>query len=149
MPTKTKKTAAAAKPAAAPRAKRAKPAPPVFDPANSECVARLCADLCYDNKAEAVIVYNPGAVSMLADYYVVCTATSDPHLRALKVHLERGLKEKGIKLGHVSGTPGSHWIILDFGNVLVHVFHEDMRRFYNIEELWGGYPVIQRSPDLE
>ena len=84
---------------------------------------------------------------MLADFYLICNGTSDPHLRAIRVRLEKELAPAGVKLLHTSGTPASRWIILDFNTVLVHVFLPEMREFYKIEELWAQEPVIYRSRD--
>ncbi len=135
---------------ATPAVRRAKPADaPAVSPADTEAVAKFCAGVCWDSKAEEILVYDARANSVLADFYVVCTGTSDPHLRALRQHLEESLKGKGVRLRHASGNPGSGWTILDFGDVLVHVFHADQRRYYNIEELWKEYPVIHRSPDVK
>jgi ribosome-associated protein len=117
-------------------------------PGDSEAVARRCAEICEDTKAENVLIYDVRGESVLADFYLVCSAGSDPHLRAVKGHLERGMREEGIRPRNVSGTPSSHWIIIDFGDVLAHVFHPDLRDYYKLEELWDAKQIIYRSRDV-
>ncbi|MFA4944590.1 MAG: ribosome silencing factor [Lentisphaeria bacterium] len=131
---------------AEPKTKTKKPA---LDSHDTEAVARFCAEVCHDHKAEAVMVFDArkAAATSLADYYVVCTATSDPHLRALKNHLEKELAAAGVPLLFVSGTPESRWVVVNFSGILVHLFHSDLRHYYKVEELWEEHPVIYRSPD--
>ena len=118
-------------------------------PGDSEAIARRCADICEDNKAENILLYDVRGVSVLADFYLICSAGSDPHLRAVKNHLERGMREDGFRARNVSGTPSSHWIILDFGDVLVHIFHPDLRDRYKLEDLWDVKQIIYRSRDVQ
>ena len=120
--------------------KRAQPKP-------LEEAVQLCIDICDEAKAESVLVYDVRDTSVLADYYLICSGGSDPHLRAIRSRLEKGLGEKGIRTRHVSGTPSSHWIIVDFGDVLVHIFHTDMRDYYRIEELWDASQLVYRGTD--
>lgn len=110
---------------------------------DTEAVARLAAEICENAKAEDVVLYDVSKSSVLADYYLVVSGTSDPHLRALGKHLERGLAEHGVKCRSLSGTPESRWMIIDFGNLLVHVFHPDLRAFYKIDELFSASPVVE------
>ena len=110
---------------------------------DAEAVARRAAAICEDAKAEDVVLYDVRKNSVLADYYLVVSGTSDPHLRALAKHLEKGLAEHGVKCRSISGTPESRWMIIDFADVLVHVFHPDLRGFYKIDELFAASPTIE------
>jgi len=119
-----------------------RPLPALLDEA-----ARLCVDICDEAKAENVLLYDVRDTSVLADYYLICNGGSDPHLRAIRSRLEKGLGEKGFHARHVSGTPSSHWVILDFGHVLVHIFHTDLRDYYRIEDLWDAKQLVYRSDE--
>ena len=110
--------------------------------ADGEAIARRAAEICENTKAETVIAYDVRKKSVLSDYYLVASGTSEPHLRALAKHLEKGLAENGVKCRGISGTPESRWMIADFGDVLVHLFHPDLREFYQIDELFGTSPTL-------
>ena len=69
---------------------------------------------------------------------MICSATSEPHLKAISGEIETRLKEDhGIRAVAIDGFPASHWIVLDYLQVVVHVFHRDKRAFYSLEDLWG------------
>jgi len=75
----------------------------------------------------------------LADYFVIVTGTSTPHIRALSEEVEFKLKEEyRIPADHTEGRESGRWILLDYGSVIVHVFHEQERAFYSLEKLWEG-----------
>lgn len=119
-----------------------------LDPQDTESIARRCAAICADTKAEEIVLYDVRKTSVLADYYLVCNGGSDPHLRALKNHLEKELSDAGVRARHVSGTPSSHWMILDFGCVLVHLFHPDQRDYYKLEDLWDPAQIVPLGDDV-
>ena len=114
---------------------------------SSESVARRCAALCEEHKGENVLLYDVQGKSILADHYLICTGTSEPHLRALRGYLDKDMAEQGITLKKISGTPASHWIVLDFGSVIIHLFNQAMRDYYRIEDLWDDSQIIWRSRD--
>lgn len=88
-------------------------------------------------KAEDVVTIDAANRTILADAFVVVTATSDTHARALGDRMHLALKEKGVRVDHAEMDAGREWTIMDFGDVVVHIFLERARRFYNLEELWG------------
>ena len=118
-------------------------------PATLDEAARLCVEICDEAKAENVLLYDVRGTSVLADYFLICSGGSDPHLRAIRSRLEKGLGENGFHARRVSGTPSSHWVILDFGDVLVHIFHMDLRDYYRVEELWDASQLVYRSGDTK
>ncbi len=105
---------------------------------DSEKLIRTCIEVCEDRKARDVAAYDVRGASTLADFYLFCSGTSSPHLRAIQQHLDQALKQEGTLPRAVEGTPDSHWILLDYDDVLVHVFLEETRDFYRIEELLEG-----------
>ena len=106
-----------------------------------EALARLCEEIAYDRKAENIIRLDLKEYSAVSDYFVLCTANSEPHIRAIAERIQRDVLEKrGIKPLHVDGSPESRWMIVDFGAVMVHVMDEDTRALYQLESLWGDAP---------
>ncbi|MEY2481417.1 MAG: ribosome-associated protein [Verrucomicrobiota bacterium] len=82
-------------------------------------------------------------ISTFTDYFVICSGTSEPHLKAIAGELESRLKEDhGIRASAVDGFPASQWIVLDYMQVIVHVFHREKRAFYSLEDLWSDAPHI-------
>jgi ribosome-associated protein len=104
-------------------------------------LARLAAQATDDKKAKNVTILHIGAVSTMADYFVIATGTSTTHVRAIADNVEKMLAPE-LKLHHAEGYQAGRWILLDFGDLVVHVFHEEERAFYNLERLWGDAPVL-------
>ncbi len=113
---------------------------------SSDELARFCIEQCEDRKAENVKLYNVKQTSLLADYYLVCSGNSDPHIRAISNHLQKVLGERGIRATRIDGIPSSHWVVMDYGTVLIHIFHPDTRRYYLLEELWEAADVVYPEP---
>lgn len=82
-------------------------------------------------------------ISTFTDFFVICSATSEPQLKAIAGEIESRLKKDyGIRALAVDGFPASQWIVLDYLQVVVHVFHQDKRAFYSLEDLWGDAPRL-------
>ena len=75
--------------------------------------------------------------TILSDYFIIATGTSNTHIRALADEIEYKLKEKNITVNNKEGKEYNSWILLDYGEVIVHIFSEETRKFYNIENLWS------------
>ena len=91
-------------------------------------------------KAEDVLVLDLREIADFTDYFLICTGTSDVHVRAVADAVLEGMKEKGQKPWHVEGYDTRKWILIDFVDVVVHVFQPEARRFYRLERLWGDAP---------
>jgi ribosome-associated protein len=77
-------------------------------------------------------------ISSFTDFFVICSGTSEPQLKAIAGAIEDGLrKDHGVRPESVDGFPASQWIVLDYMQVIVHVFHREKREFYSLEDLWG------------
>jgi ribosome-associated protein len=84
------------------------------------------------------VVLDLRGISTFTDYFVICSGTSEPHLKAIAGEIEGKLKDDyGIRPVSVDGFPASQWIVLDYMQVIVHVFHREKREFYSLEDLWG------------
>jgi ribosome-associated protein len=107
-------------------------------------LATLTAELAISKKASDVIVMDLKAISGPADYFVVCTAESDTQVKAIADAIQTGTDEIGIRPWHIEGLGALSWVLLDYVDVVVHVFLKETRLFYNLERLWSDakiYPV--------
>ena len=77
-------------------------------------------------------------ISSFTDFFVICSASSEPQLKAIANEIETRLKEDhGLRAAAIDGFPVSQWIVLDYLEVVIHIFHRDKRGFYSLEDLWG------------
>lgn len=96
-------------------------------------------------KAEDVIALDIGGVSIISDYFLIASGNSNTQVRSLAEDIEFKLSQLGVEPLHVEGTQTSTWIILDYGSVLIHVFHRETRQFYNLEHLWADSKELNIS----
>ena len=109
----------------------------------AENLAKTCAELASNKKAEEIVVLDLRAISTFTDFFVICSAASEPQLKAIANEIEMRLKEdRTIRPSTIDGFPASQWIVLDYLQVVVHVFHRDKRAFYSLEDLWGDAPWL-------
>jgi ribosome-associated protein len=104
--------------------------------------AQRAARAALDKKAVDLTVLDVQRVSSVTDYFLVCSGKSTPHLRTIVDAIRTELKADGIRPLHAEGKPESGWVLLDYGDVLVHVFLEDTRAYYALERLWGDAPSV-------
>ena len=96
-----------------------------------------------DLQSENVLLLDMQQVTILADYFVIGTATSQRQARAvLDAIAERGKRALGVRPLHVEGEPESGWVLIDFGSVVAHLFTEEMRRYYDLEGFWRNARVV-------
>jgi ribosome-associated protein len=87
-------------------------------------------------------------ISTFTEFFVVCSGTSEPHLKAIANQIQDELRTQNeVKPFAVDGFPSSQWLILDYGSVLVHIFHKDRRQYYGLEELWNDAPRVKWEDD--
>jgi ribosome-associated protein len=83
-------------------------------------------------------------ISTFTDFFVICSATSEPQLKAIANEIQTRLKkDHGVRAVAMDGFPASQWIVLDYLEVVVHIFHRDKRAFYSLEDLWGDAPRVE------
>ncbi len=104
---------------------------------DAEELAREGVAAALDKKGSGLLVLNLSEISSFADYFVICSATSDRQAQAIADAIEERLRAAGRRPISVEGYAASRWILLDYGEVLFHVFLEESRRFYALERLWG------------
>ena len=109
-----------------------------------ESLARLCVDAALDKKALDPVVLDMRGISSFTDFFVVLSGTSEPQLKAIASSIRERVREAtGERPLSDDGYPGSRWIIVDYGNVIVHVFHADVRPVYDLETLWRDAPRLE------
>jgi ribosome-associated protein len=109
---------------------------------DSESIALAAAHAAADKKAEDIRILDLRKLSSFADYFVICTGTSEPHLKAIGSEIRGKLRDDlGLSV-HTDGFPASQWIVLDYNGVLIHIFQAEKRAFYDLESLWRDAPVV-------
>ena len=96
-----------------------------------------------DKKAFDLTVLSVGALTSIADYFIICTGRSDRQVQSIAQGLEEALNQAGISLLSVEGANRGHWILMDFSDVVVHIFYEPVRQFYDLDGLWGHAPRVE------
>ncbi len=110
---------------------------------DSKKFAKQIAEIILGKKGYDIKILEIKNVSSIADYFIICSADSDRQVKAIADEVEDKLREIGIKCIHREGYESLTWVILDYFDVMVHVFKAEARTFYNLEKLWGDAPVIE------
>jgi ribosome-associated protein len=108
---------------------------------DSVALARAVAEAALSKKAEDVKLMRMREVSGVCDYFVVCSGDAEVQVRAIAEEVQRRLGECGERVWHREGEDVARWILLDYVNVVVHVFHRDSRKYYDLESLWADAPT--------
>ncbi|HEV8716590.1 MAG TPA: ribosome silencing factor [Candidatus Binatia bacterium] len=98
------------------------------------------AQAALDKKAYDLVVLQVGALTSVADYFVICTGRSDVQVQSICRAIEESMATVGVKPLAIEGFTHGQWVLLDFGDVVIHVFYETVRQFYNLEGLWVQAP---------
>ncbi len=105
--------------------------------------ARHIVNVVEDKKAENIVLLDLRPDTVIADFFIICNGTSDRQLRALSDYVREAVKENYSRLPFsVEGTPESGWVLMDYGNIVVHLFMEEKRRYYDLEGLWRSANVL-------
>ncbi len=97
-----------------------------------------------DMKAEDTITIDLRGKSSITDYMVVTTGRANRHVGAIAENVAKGLKENGVVAPHVEGLPNCDWVLIDSGDVIVHVFRPEVREFYNLEKMWSSDELTRK-----
>lgn len=109
-----------------------------------ETLARICAAAAADKKAEDIVVLDMRGISTFTDFFVICSGSSEPQLKAIAGAIRGDAWEKqNSKPNSEDGFPVSQWIVLDYSDVIVHLFHGEKRAFYGLEDLWSDAPRLE------
>lgn len=110
---------------------------PTSTPTASLALAQRAAALCLDAKARDLLLLDVHGVSDMTDCFVIASGTSDAHVRGIADQVIEGLRKEGHRVHHVEGLPQGRWVLLDFVDVVVHLFHPALREYYQLERLWS------------
>jgi len=99
-------------------------------------------DALLDRKAVDPVVLDLRGLTAATDYFVIVSGTSNAHVRGMAEHLVTTLAPAGVEPHHVEGLAQGRWVLLDYVDFVVHVFHPELRDFYQLERLWGDAPVV-------
>ncbi len=111
---------------------------------NSQETARAIVDIVEEKKGEDIILIDIHEISDFADYFVICSGTSDRMLQALAKEVVEKMREKHRLRGRIEGEAQDGWILVDYGDVILHLFSPDQRDYYRLEELWSKGKVLLR-----
>ena len=107
-------------------------------------LARRTVDILADRKAVDVVLLDIRPVASFADYFVICSGTSERQMQALTDAVVEALEPEGAKPVQIEGTPDSGWILMDYGDVIVHIFYPPTRDYYRLERIWAEAPTVVR-----
>ncbi|MGI6460541.1 MAG: ribosome silencing factor [Candidatus Hydrogenedentales bacterium] len=105
------------------------------------------AELAAQHKAKDIKAYDLRGLTVMADVFIICSASSEAQVKAIYGSIREGMKEIGVRPRGAEGTPAVGWLLIDFGNIVVHVFREEARQFYDLDGLWGDAPSIDLQLD--
>lgn len=106
-------------------------------------IANSIAEFLDNKKGRDVKILHVEDVTSIADYFVVCTATSNTHVKALSGEVEYQLERRGVNPYHIEGRDNNSWVVLDYANVIVHVFNREARDFYNLDKLYENTTPVE------
>ncbi|CAG9619390.1 ribosome silencing factor [Sutcliffiella rhizosphaerae] len=101
---------------------------------------QLAANAADDKRAEELVALNMQGISLVADYFLICHGNSDKQVQAIARGIKEAAEEQGYTVKRMEGFDEARWILVDIGDVVVHVFYREERGYYNLERLWGDAP---------
>ncbi len=105
-------------------------------------LVRRALELCRDRKARQPLVLDLRGLSDATDFFLIASGDSDVHVRAIAEHVMTELKQAGVRPIGVEGEQAARWVLIDYIDLVVHVFHPVARDFYQLERLWGDAPMV-------
>lgn len=108
---------------------------------------RRIAELAADRKAIGLKAYDVRGLTVIADSFIICSAASEPQMKAIANAVRDGMREIGLRARHVEGETGAAWLVLDFGDIIFHLFRVESREFYDLDGLWADAPEIPLDLD--
>jgi len=111
-------------------------------------LTKKIAECIYEKKGQEVTLVELKKVSSVTDYFVICTADSNTQVKAIADNIEKKLRDDDIRVWHREGYTALQWVLLDYVDVVVHIFLPEPRKFYALEKLWGDAPVKELKDPL-
>ena len=114
----------------------------------SSQLANKITDLIFNKKGYDVKILDLRKLTTITDYFVVCSGDSDTQVKAIADEVDKEMRDEGIRPWHTEGYQALNWILIDFVDVVVHIFKKETREYYNLEKLWGDAPMIEVTDPL-
>ncbi|WP_067837143.1 ribosome silencing factor [Amphibacillus sediminis] len=114
---------------------------------NNEQLVQLVVKAADDKRANDIITLDMKGVSVVADYFVICDASNERQVQAIAREVKEQAEKQEAIVKRIEGFDQARWVLLDLGDVVCHIFHQEERLYYNLERLWGDAPVV--SVDIE
>jgi ribosome-associated protein len=108
----------------------------------------LCVNASLTKKAKDLVILNVKTITSFTDYFIICSGTSDRQVQAIASSIQQSLKEFGIIPLGVEGEQSGKWVLMDYDDVIIHIFYEPIREFYEIERLWSDAPRMEIGDDV-
>lgn len=115
---------------------------------DSKDFANIISEMIFAKKGYDVKIIDLRNLASFADYFVICSADSDTQVKAIADEIDKKLRDEGIKCWHKEGYMALQWVLLDYVDVVVHIFKKEARNFYNLEKLWGDAPAFEVEDPL-
>lgn len=95
-----------------------------------------------EKKAHDVVTLDLSEVSLVADYFVICSGNSDTQVQAISNEIRKSASKLGVTVKNIEGERSARWVLIDLGDIVVHIFHREEREYYNIEKIWSDAKVV-------
>ena len=105
--------------------------------------AILSAIAAKEKKASDILVLEIKGLTTIADYFIICSGLTSRQVKAVAEAVEEKLSKKATYPSHIEGLPDARWILMDYGDIVVHIFDEETRKYYELEKLWGDAPEVE------
>ncbi|MEW9500500.1 ribosome silencing factor [Jeotgalibacillus marinus] len=102
-----------------------------------------------DKRAEDIVALNMKGISLIADFFIICHGNSDKQVQAIAKEVKDRAEEEGYSIKRMEGYDEARWVLVDLGDVVVHVFHREERDYYKLEKLWGDAPIQDVSSSIK
>jgi len=105
--------------------------------------AKLCLEIIKERKALDPVMFEVGKLTSITDYFLITSGNSSRQVQAISRHLNSRMREKGFRAYGVEGEQEGQWILMDYGDIVIHIFYHPVREFYDLEGLWGEAPRVE------
>ncbi len=109
--------------------------------------AKLCLQIVRERKALDPVLFEVGKLSFMTDYFLIASGNSSRQVQSIVRHVTKRLKEEGFRPYGIEGLQEGHWVLIDYGDVVVHIFYQPVREFYDLESLWIEAPRVSPSEE--
>lgn len=110
---------------------------------NPEELLNIAVAAAEDKKAMNIVALDLRGISLISDYFVICHGNSDIQVQSIATEIRKRVHDSGSQIRGVEGLDSARWVLMDLGDVIVHIFHRDERDYYNIERLWSDAKVVE------